>query len=321
MTSKHTPDRRAQYTITAPTLRRAHRDTRATVVIITHDRRAELARTLAAMATSPDDMPIIVVDNGSSDGTAHMVERRFPSVTVIRCSENAGAIGRNVAVAQLTTEYVAFCDDDTIWQPGSLRRAADLLDEHDGLGSVTGRCLVEPDLAEDPLTPELRYSPIRGPSWLPGPALLGVMAGLSMFRTRAFREVGGFCERMWLGGEEELLAVDLAEHGWWMCWAEDVIIHHAPSAGRDATRRRQLGIRNALWTLWLRRPASSAVRRGLRIIGSAPRDAATARAVLEALRGAGWVVRHRAVVSDRVEAGLRQLEESQATSPARRYVG
>jgi hypothetical protein len=67
-----------------------------------------------------------------------------------------------------------------------------------GRGSVTGRCLVERGLAEDPITPELRDSPVPGPDWLPRTALLGVMAGLSMFRTSAFRQVGGFSGRMWL---------------------------------------------------------------------------------------------------------------------------
>lgn len=135
---------------------------------------------------------------------------------LIRAETNLGAIARNVAVERVTTPYVAFCDDDTRWQPGSLDRAADLLDEHPRLGAVTGRCLVEPELEEDPLTPELRNSPLPGPAWLPGPALLGVMAGLSTFRVEAFREVGGFSSRMWLGGEEELLALDLAAHGWWI---------------------------------------------------------------------------------------------------------
>ena len=44
---------------------------------------------------------------------------------------------------------------------------------------VAGQPLA-PDLREDPITPELRYSPVPGPDWLPGPALLGVMAALMM---------------------------------------------------------------------------------------------------------------------------------------------
>ncbi|OQQ38382.1 glycosyltransferase family 2 protein [Prescottella equi] len=294
---------------------------RATVVVITYNRRDELRRTLRAMTSLPDAAPIVLADNGSSDGSAAMAEAEFPDVTVVRLPRNLGATARNIAVEQVSTPYVAFCDDDTVWQPGALTTAADVLDEYPGLATVTGRCLVEPTLTEDPLTPELRNSPVPGPDWMPGPTLLGIMAGLTMIRRRAFHEVGGFEPRMWLGGEEELLALDLAAAGWWMCWREDVVIHHRPSTSRDARRRRQLGIRNTLWTLWLRRPVRSALRRSTQIVRSAPADRYTALAVLEAARSLGWVVRNRVVVPSRVESGLLALEDAQVHSAARRYVG
>ncbi|ORL81689.1 glycosyltransferase family 2 protein [Prescottella equi] len=294
---------------------------RATVVVITYNRRDELRRTLRAMTSLPDAAPIVLADNGSSDGSAAMAETEFPDVTVVRLPRNLGATARNIAVEQVSTPYVAFCDDDTVWQPGALTTAADVLDEYPGLATVTGRCLVEPALTEDPLTPELRNSPVPGPDWMPGPTLLGIMAGLTMIRRRAFREVGGFEPRMWLGGEEELLALDLAAAGWWMCWREDVVIHHRPSTSRDARRRRQLGIRNTLWTLWLRRPVRSALRRSTQIVRSAPADRYTALAVLEAVRSLDWVVRNRVVVPSRVESGLLALEDTQVHSAARRYVG
>jgi hypothetical protein len=147
------------------------------------------------------------------------------------------------------------------------------------------------------------------------------MAGLSAFRVSAFQEVGGFSRRLWFGGEEELLALDLAAYGWWMCWVEDMLIHHAPSQMRDPTHRRRLGIRNTLWTLWLRRPARSAARRTGVVLSSAPADLTTAAAVLETLCGLPWVLRERRVLPPRVEAGLVLLEDSQRRSTARRYVG
>ncbi|MEU2030687.1 glycosyltransferase family 2 protein [Nocardia amamiensis] len=294
---------------------------RMTVVMITRDRREQLLETLAHMTALADAAPIILVDNGSSDGTADAVAAAFPAVELIRSPENLGAVARNIAVERVATPYVAFCDDDTRWQPGALTRAADLLDRYPGLGSVTGRCLVAPDLREDPITPELRYSPVPGPDWLPGPALLGVMAALSAFRVSAFRQVGGFSRRLWFGGEEELLALDLAAHGWWMCWVEDMLIHHEPSPTRDPTHRRRLGIRNTLWTLWLRRPARSAARRTAAVLRSAPADRTTAAAVVETLRGLPWVLRERKVLPPCVESGLVLLEESQRRSLARRYVG
>jgi GT2 family glycosyltransferase len=273
------------------------------------------------MTALPDAAPIIVVDNGSSDGSAGLVAAEFPDVELLALEENLGAVGRNLAVDRVRTPYVSFCDDDTRWQPGALTRATELLDAHPALAAVTGRCLVEPALTEDPLTPELRGSPVEGPDWLPGPALLGVMAGLSTFRVSAFRQVGGFSPRLWLGGEEELLALDLAAAGWWMSWAENVVIHHAPSAARDPGERRRMGIRNTLWTLWLRRPARAALARSVEVVRSAPSDRTTARAVVAALAGLPWVLRARRVVPFDVEAGLQRLRESQRNSIARRYVG
>ena len=81
---------------------------------------------------------------------------------------------------------------------------------------MTGRILVEPGGHRDLSPLELRDSPIPAPAWLPGPALLSIMAGASMLRVSAFEEVAGFSPRLWLGGEEELLGIDLATAGWWM---------------------------------------------------------------------------------------------------------
>lgn len=293
---------------------------KVTVVVITRNRRAELLATLADMTSLCDAAPIMVVDNGSTDGTAEAVAAEHPDVTLLPASRNLGACGRNLAVARCDTPYVAFCDDDTRWQPGALTRGADLLDRYPALASVTGRCLVAPELTEDPIVPELRDSPVPGPDWLPGPALLGILAGLTMVRVGAFNDAGGFHERIWLGGEEELFALDLASRGWWMCWDEHIVVHHHASRARDSRPRRMLGIRNTLWTSWLRRPWRPALRRNAAVLGSAPKDTATARAVLAALAGLPWVLRERRVVPDDVEHGLLLLEQAQRQSVARRYI-
>jgi GT2 family glycosyltransferase len=296
-------------------------DPRTTVVVITRDRRAELLRTLDLMTRLPESPPIIVVDNASTDGTADAVAEAHPRVRLIRAARNLGAVARNLAVEEVTTPYVAFCDDDTWWEPGATVRAADLLDRYPRLAAVTGLILVEPDLGEDPITPELRHSPVPAPAWMPGPALMSILAGASMIRVEAFREVGGFSTRLVLGGEEELLCMDLAARGWWMCWAEDVVVHHAASTTRDPRERRRVGIRNTLWTTWLRRPLPAAARRTLAVLRSAPRDRTTLSAVAEAVSGLPWVLRERRPVPDHVERSLRLLEEPQRDSPARRYVG
>ncbi|MFS7877624.1 glycosyltransferase family 2 protein [Streptomyces asiaticus] len=296
-------------------------DGRTTVVIITRDRRDELLHTLDRLAELPERPPVIVTDNGSTDGTAEAVARLHPRVTLLRPGRNLGAVGRNVAVRQVLTPYVAFCDDDSWWAPGSLAAAADLLDRHPGLASVTARILVEPGGTEDPIVAELRSSPVPGPRWLPGPALGSVLAAATCVRTAAFRSVGGFSPRLWLGGEEELLAADLAALGWWLVFAPGPVIHHAPSDARDATARRVRGLRNTLWFTWQRRPMASAARRTLFLARAVPRDRASLHAFAQALAGLPGTLARRAVVPNRVERGLRLLDETQRVSTARRYVG
>ncbi|CAL9612055.1 glycosyltransferase family 2 protein [Streptomyces sp. NPDC057838] len=296
-------------------------DHRTTVVVITHNRRRELLRTLDRLAELPERPPVIVTDNGSTDGTADAVARHHPWVRLLRPGRNLGAVGRNLAIRQVTTPYVAFCDDDSWWAPGALAGAADLLDRHPALGSVTARIVVEPGGTDDPIVEELRNSPVPGPSWLPGPALGSFLAAATVLRADAFRAAGGFHPRLWLGGEEELLAADLAADGWWLTYADHLAVHHHPSVARDATLRRSHGIRNTLWFTWLRRPAGPALRRTAHLARTVPRDTASLRAFAEAAAALPWVLRERRVLPREVESRLRLLEPAQRASKARRYLG
>ena len=295
-------------------------DPRVSVVVITHQRREELLTALGRLLALPERPRVVVVDNGSTDGTADAVRERFPEVDLVASPENLGAVGRNIGVARLDTPYVAFCDDDTWWDPGSLRTAADTLDAHPRLAVATARILVEPGSTEDPIVAELRDSPVVGADWLPGPALGSFLAGASVLRREAFDEVGGFSERLWLGGEEELMAGDLAAAGWELCYLPALTVHHQASTARDPHRRRQDGIRNTLWTTWLRRPLRPALRRTVHLLRTVPRDRVTARGLVAAVRGLPWVLRERRVLPAHAEARFTALEDAQRRSTARRYV-
>ncbi|GAA3879301.1 glycosyltransferase family 2 protein [Streptomyces sedi] len=294
---------------------------RVTVLVITHNRRAELLGTLERLAALPERPPVVVVDNASTDGTAEAVARHHPDVRLLTPGANLGAVGRNLGVREVTTPYVAFCDDDTWWEPGALGTAVSVLDAHPSVATVTARIVVEPEGVEDPIVAELRSSPLPRPPGLPGPALGSFLAGATVLRTEAFRRVGGFSRRLWLGGEEELTAADLMAAGWWLVFEERMVVHHRPSALRDPTRRRADGIRNTLWFTWLRRSPRSAARRTATVLGGVPRDRTTAGALLRAVAGLPWVLRERRAVPPEVERRLCLLEEAQRESSARRYVG
>ncbi len=290
------------------------------VVIITRDRKDELLHTLDRLHALPEAPPVVVVDNGSTDGTSGAVTEEFPDVRLLSLAENHGAVGRNLGVFLADSPYVAFCDDDTWWEPGSLAAAAEVLDRHPRIAVVTARIVVEPSGVEDPICEDMRYSPLETTPGLPGHPLLSFLAGASVVRRQAFQEIGGFEPRFFFDGEEELLAADLVNAGWALVFVPELLVHHQPSCARDAHDRRRRGIRNTLWFAWLRRPVRSALRRSVALVRRLPPDRVSAAGLLDAVRGARWVLRHRRVVSPEVEAGLRRLDHSQLTSRARRYV-
>ncbi len=283
-------------------------DGRVGVVIATRNRSDELLTTLGHLRALPEKPRVIVVDNGSTDGTPEAVSRRFPEVEVVSLADNLGAAARNVGVRHLSTPYVAFSDDDSWWAPGALSRAADLFDSHPRLGLLAARILVGPEEREDPVCAEMQRSPLSREVDLPGPTVLGFVACAAIVRCSAYLEAGGFEPRTFIGGEEDLLAADLAAYGWGLSYVKDVVAHHHPSAVRDARARRIATVRNALWFAWLRRSAGTAAHHTLRTFAQALHDAEARSGLLQAMRGVPWVLRERRVVPDRVENQLRMLD-------------
>lgn len=285
----------------------------------------ELDRALRQLEALPERPRVLVVDNGSSDGTAAHVAATFPGVGLLTPGRNLGAAGRNLGVLATRCPYVAFCDDDTAWGPGSLARAVAVLEAHPRLAVVTARILVEDPAAgspaqEDPICADLAGAPLPRSPDAPGAPLVSFLAGASVVRRSAFVAAGGFEPRLVVGGEEELLAADLLAAGWALAYVPELTVRHRASWRRDPHLRRRQGIRNALWFLWLRRPLPAAWRQSIAIVRSLPRDATSAGALAEALGGLGWVVRARRVVPAEVEALYRRMDEVRYASGARRYV-
>lgn len=173
---------------------------------------------------------------------------------------------------------------------------------------VTAKLLVGPSARVDPVSDIMADSPVRWPAALPGAPLLGFLAGASVVRRAAFLGAGGFERRLFLGGEEELLAIDLASAGWALAYVDELVVHHYPSALRDRAGRRRLVARNALWIAWLRRPYRRALARTAVLAREAARDPVVRGGLLDAPRGLPWALRHRRVVPPRIEAQLRRVE-------------
>lgn len=278
------------------------------VVVISRDRRESLLATLERLTALPGQPPIHVVDNGSTDGTADAVRRRHPSVRLVEAGANLGSAGRTLGVRAAETPYVAFADDDSWWAPGALTAAGELFVAHHRLAVLAARVLVGPEERPDPVCTAMAAAPLGRAADLPGPSVLGFVACGAVVRRSAYLEVGGFHPRYGVGGEEELLAIDLARRGWGLAYVDAVVAHHHPSPARDPAGRRRTQVRNALWSAWLRRPAGAVARQ---LVALGPRlrtDPATQAGLLQAVRGLPWVLRDRHVVSRELERRLRPLD-------------
>ena len=295
-------------------------DPRLTIVVISRNRREDLLHSLARHAALSEQPRVVYVDNASTDGTPDAVRERFPGVAVVQLDHNLGGAARNVGVRDhVSTPYVAFCDDDSWWQPGHLARAADLMDAHPRLAVVQGHILVGPQEADDPICGEMAQSPIPPAPGQPGHPLLSFVACAVLVRRDAFLAVGGFHPRVKVGGEEELVGFDLAAAGWQMSYVPALRAHHHASTNRDRDERRAIGIRNMIWTTWLRRPMWPATRRTVRELRRLQPDQVTLRGLRWAVEGAPWVLRERRVSPPHVERYRMLLEDQQLTSSSRRH--
>jgi GT2 family glycosyltransferase len=276
------------------------------VVVATRDRAARLLPTLRRLRALPERPPVVVVDNGSRDGTPELVRRRAPWATVVALGENRGAAARTVGARALATDVIAFADDDSWWAPGALARAGAHFAAHPRLGLLTARILVGPDERLDPTCAAMAASPLGRSGDGPGTRVLGFIACGTAVRRSAFLAAGGFHPRMAVGGEETLLALDLAARGWSLRYVADVVAHHHPEADGSRDDRDAIVLRNRLWAAWLRRPARAAAAETVVALRDA-RRAALARGLCSALAGLPWTARERRVVPPEVERDVRRL--------------
>lgn len=115
------------------------------VLVDTYNHERLIERALSSVLDqeySHQDLEIIVVDDGSSDGTAEIVRRFEPRVRLIRKKNGGQASAFNAGIPECRGEVIAFLDGDDWWARGKLRRIAEIFSADTSLGML-GHAFIE----------------------------------------------------------------------------------------------------------------------------------------------------------------------------------
>jgi len=194
---------------------------RLSVVIPTHNKVELLRRTLDALAGQDLDpevgWEVVVVNDGSSDGTATYLEERaragdLPLVVVTPAANVGRARARNLGARKARGTWILFLDDDIVAPVGLVRAHLELLEAHPGSGTI-GFAVTEPGLVD---APHFYYLDSRGVARLgPGaaPARFFVTQNAAVPR-EGFLAAGAFDEGFSSYGFEDMeVAFRLEEFG------------------------------------------------------------------------------------------------------------
>jgi GT2 family glycosyltransferase len=236
------------------------------VVIVSWNARDDLRRCLAALPAAAGSMTpeVVVVDNGSRDGTVEMLRAEHPEVRLVVRDDNPGfAGGINAGWPGTSGRALAVLNPDVFAHEGSLERLADTVLEDPSVG-LAGPEVVDSDgrpLVQDFRLPSVGSALRRLPgvpalrrllgSGRPPPGLRRVerVNGCCMvFRRAALEATGGVPELTFLYGEEIVIGHALARSGFGVIYDPAARVTHRDGVSVDqvwASGERQMVIRAA----------------------------------------------------------------------------
>ena len=241
-----------------------------TVIIVNFNGGAFLGRCLEALGSqSYRAYHTIVVDNASTDGSAHGMESRHPSATLVQAGRNLGfAAGNNLGLKHAgDARWIALLNPDAFPEPDWLERFVAVAERQTEFSFFGCRMLLAdtPELLDG--TGDMHH--VSGVSWrrdyrvplASGAAeadeIFGPCAAAALYSRRALDEVGGFDESYFCYHEDVDLAFRLRLRGHRCRYVPDAVVHHVSSgiAGRRSDFATYHGQRNLVWTYFKDMPA------------------------------------------------------------------
>ena len=121
------------------------------VIVVNWNRRDLLRACLKSLGNQTEKaFDMIVVDNGSGDGSAEMVEQEYPGVQLIRNRENRGfCAANNQGIQASRAEFVALLNNDAEAEPGWLAALLGAFEGRPHCGMAASKILVHEDPTPD----------------------------------------------------------------------------------------------------------------------------------------------------------------------------
>ena len=234
-----------------------------TVIVVNWNGRHHLEGCLAALqAQTFTGFDIIVVDNGSTDGSVEWLKAHFPWVRLICNAHNAGfAAANNQAIRSTETEFIVTLNNDTRAEPGWLAALVETAKSDPDVGTVASKMLLasrpgtidSAGIALDPVG--IAWDRLGGRLDDPGEKapleVFGPCAGAALYRRAMLNQIGLFDPDFFAYLEDVDLAWRARLAGWRCLYAPSARVYHAHSAtGIEGSpfKSRQLG-RNKVWLI------------------------------------------------------------------------
>lgn len=227
------------------------------VVIVTWNRKKDVLTAVRSVYDQPyANVEVVVVDNGSSDGTVETLAAAYPATTIIALERNLGASGgRNPGIAAARGKIVMILDSDASLDTAALDKVVDKFQAEPDVGVLACRVVnattrqldrhagwiyTERDKA-DQNREFLSYSFSEG-----GCAI----------RKEVFERAGVFSDLLFFGREGEELSLRIWDAGYKILYFPSALVYHRVSPQEQVIggRRAYYDLRNALFVYLLRYP-------------------------------------------------------------------